>query len=203
VDNPNAIAQFLGQPLVWKALVCFLCGSIPFAVIAMWGTGVDIRTVGSGNPGFNNVLRVNKARAALTLAGDMLKGYLPLYFLWDPAAGVPHEGWLLAFAAVFGHCYSPFLKFNGGKGIATSAGVMLRLFPHWAAVGLLFFVLLRVTGSRARIREAGAIASVSTWAFFTLALFLFEGDPAPRNSLLMTAFLAWRHKENFGRLVRG
>jgi len=186
-----------------EALVCFLAGSIPFAVIAMWGSGIDIRKVGSGNPGFNNVLRVNKPRALLTLAGDMLKGFAPLYFLWDPALEPQWQGWLYAFAAVFGHCYSPWLKFNGGKGIATSAGVMLRLFPMWALAGLAFFALLRLTGSRRKWREAGAVASVLTWVFFTAVVFLYEGQPAVRYSALMTVFLAWRHHSNIRRLFAG
>jgi glycerol-3-phosphate acyltransferase PlsY len=166
----------------------------------MWGSGVDIRKVGSGNPGFNNVLRVNKPRALLTLLGDMLKGFLPLYFFWDPAIEPEWQGWLYAFAAVFGHCYTPFLKFNGGKGIATSAGVMLRLFPKWAIAGLAFFVLLRLTGSRLKWREAGAVASVLTWVFFTAVLWLYEGDTAMKHAALMTVFLAWRHKTNIRRL---
>jgi glycerol-3-phosphate acyltransferase PlsY len=186
-----------------QAFLCFLAGAIPFAVIAMWGSGIDIRQVGSGNPGFNNVLRVNKPRALLTLAGDLLKGFLPLYFFWDPAAEPQWQGWLYAFAAVFGHCYSPFLNFNGGKGIATSAGVMLRLFPKWALAGLAFFILLRLTGSRRKWREAGALASVLTWVFFTAVLWLYEGDLAGYHAALMTLFLAWRHQSNIRRLFAG
>jgi glycerol-3-phosphate acyltransferase PlsY len=144
---------------------------------------------------------VNKGRATLTLLGDLLKGFLPLYFFWDPATEPEWQGWLYAFAAVFGHCYSPFLKFNGGKGIATSAGVMLRLFPKWALAGLAFFVLMRLTGSRLKWREAGAVASVLTWVFFTVVLWLYEGELALRNAALMTVFLAWRHKSNIRRLL--
>ena len=115
--------MMIDAKLAIEALVCFFAGSIPFAVIAMIGSGVDIRKVGSGNPGFNNVLRVDKKRAVLTLLGDVAKGYLPLLAFYQPDSDPAFHGWLFAFAAVFGHCYSPFLKFNGGKGIATSAGV--------------------------------------------------------------------------------
>jgi glycerol-3-phosphate acyltransferase PlsY len=183
-----------------EALVSFLIGSIPFAILAMAGSGIDIRTVGSGNPGFNNVLRVDKKRAIFTLAGDLGKGYLPLWIFYQPDLDPYFHGWLLGFAAVFGHCYSPWLKFNGGKGVATSAGVMLRLFPLWAAGGLTFFVLLRLLGSRRRWREAGAIASVSTWAFFSIVLYLNEGFFDGRNAALMTAFLTWRHQSNIRKL---
>ncbi len=189
--------------LAIEALVCFLSGSIPFAVIAMLGTGVDIRTVGSGNPGFNNVLRVDKKRAILTLLGDVAKGYLPLLAFYHPQQDPAFHGWLFAFAAVFGHCYSPWLKFNGGKGIATSAGVMLRLFPLLALWGLGFFVALRVLGSRLKWREAGATASVSTWLFFTFLMYLYVDEFAVRMAAMMTVFLAWRHKSNIRRLFAG
>jgi glycerol-3-phosphate acyltransferase PlsY len=193
----------IDSTIALEAFVCFLAGAIPFAVIAMWGSGVDIRKVGSGNPGFNNVLRVNKPRAVLTLLGDMLKGFVPLYFFWDPATEPQWQGWLYAFAVVFGHCYTPLLKFNGGKGIAASAGVMLRLFPKWAVAGLAFFLLLRLTGSRRKWPEAGAVASVSTWLFFTLVMWLYEGEPAARYAFLMTVFLAWRHRSNIRRIFAG
>ncbi len=183
-----------------EALACFLIGSIPFAVLAMLGSGIDIRKVGSGNPGFNNVLRVNKPRAVLTLLGDMAKGFVPLLLFYDSAVDPQWHGWLFAFAAVFGHCYSPFLKFNGGKGIATSAGVMLRLFPLWAALGLLFFVVCRLLGSRQGWKEAGATASLLTWVFFTLVLFVRETPLDAKNAALMTVFVAWRHKDNIRRM---
>ncbi|MDA1313209.1 MAG: glycerol-3-phosphate acyltransferase [Acidobacteria bacterium] len=187
---------------ILRMLGCFLIGSIPFAVLAMIGTGIDIRTVGSGNPGFNNVLRVSKARAILTLIGDLGKGFFAVWVFLrveDPAL----YGWLFGFMAVFGHCYSPFLKFNGGKGIATSAGVMLVLFPAWAAAALVFFAALRLLGSRLKWREAGMIASVSTWLFFTLVMALLAGGPDVRNAALMTVFLAWRHQRNFRNLFTG
>ena len=186
--------------LIIEALVAFLIGSIPFAVLAMLGSGIDIRKVGSGNPGFNNVLRVNKPRALLTLAGDMLKGYAPVAIFYQPDVDPYFHGWLLGFAAVFGHCYSPFLKFNGGKGIATSAGVMLRLYPLLAVAGLVFFVTVRVTGSRFRVPEAGAIASIATWLFFALLMYLYAGPFALRMALTMTVFLTWRHKSNIRNL---
>jgi glycerol-3-phosphate acyltransferase PlsY len=185
--------------LALKMLVCFLAGSIPFAILAMMGSGIDIRRVGSGNPGFNNVLRVSKPRAILTLIGDMGKGFLPVWLLTQPG-GPEFHAWLFGFAAIFGHCYSPWLKFNGGKGIATSAGVMLAIFPRWAALALLFFVVVRLLGSRGKWREAGMIASISTWVFFTLLMFLYGAPMAARNAALMTVFLAWRHQQNFRNL---
>ena len=182
-----------------RILGCFFVGAIPFAVLAMMGSGVDIRQVGSGNPGFNNVLRVSKPRAVMTLIGDLGKGYLAVWLF--PQPGDPQAyGWLFGFVTVFGHCYSPFLKFNGGKGIATSAGVMLKMFPQWAAPCLVFFVAVRLLGSRLKWREAGTIASIATWILFAILMGAWVGGSHTQNALLMTLFLTWRHKQNIRNL---
>jgi acyl phosphate:glycerol-3-phosphate acyltransferase len=193
-------------PIVFRLLVCFAIGSIPFAVISMLGTGIDIRKVGSGNPGFNNVLRVSKGRAVLALIGDVGKGYLALWLVYRlfhlPGDGIG-MGWLYGFAAVLGHCYSPFLKFNGGKGIATSGGVMLVLYPVWAATALTYFTVARITFGKLHWREAGTGASLTTWSLFTVLMFFFVGRPDALWSLLMTLFLTWRHKANLRRIFGG
>ena len=106
-----------------RVLIAFLAGSIPFAVLAMRGTGVDIRRAGSGNPGFNNVLRFSKWRALVTLIGDAGKGVLAVWLCLQPGDS-PATGWLYGFAVVLGHCFSPWLKFNGGKGIADRKSVV-------------------------------------------------------------------------------
>lgn len=180
----------------------------------MLGTGIDIRRVGSGNPGFNNVLRVSKSRAVIALVGDMGKGCLALWLalrVWPIHGSLPGApgwlesgvllGWLYGLAAIFGHCFSPFLRFNGGKGIATSGGVMLVLYPGWAAIALGYFTLARVGGGRLKWREAGTIASLTTWALFTLMMLVFVGVPDAICSALMTLFLTWRHKQNLRRLA--
>jgi acyl phosphate:glycerol-3-phosphate acyltransferase len=177
-----------------------LLGSIPFAVLTMTGSGVDIRQVGSGNPGFNNVLRVSKWRALLTLIGDMGKGFLAVWLAGHGASGVG-LGWLFGFGAILGHCYSPFLKFNGGKGVATSAGVMLVLYPPWAAAALALFTVVRLSGSRLKWKEAGAIGSLAAWAAFTLLMLAFMGREEALMAALMTLFLAWRHKKNLQNLL--
>jgi len=188
-------------PAFLRILVCFLVGSIPFAVLAMIGSGIDIRRVGSGNPGFNNVLRVSKGRAVLTLIGDVGKGALAVWLVRHGADGIAF-GWICGFATVLGHCYSPFLKFSGGKGIATSGGVMLVLYPIWAALALIFFAMTRVAGSRLALKEAGMIASMSTWVLFTFLMLVFVGRPDAIYAAMMTAFLAWRHKKNFQNLTK-
>ncbi|HYM11888.1 MAG TPA: glycerol-3-phosphate acyltransferase [Bryobacterales bacterium] len=186
--------------LLIRLLLCFLAGSIPFAVLAMLGTGIDIRRVGSGNPGFNNVLRVSKGRAVVTLAGDLGKGLLAVWLCLRPGDATL-TGWLYGFAAVLGHCYSPWLKFNGGKGVATSGGVMLVLYPPWAAAGLGVFAMVRIAGSRLHWKEAGAIGSLAAWAGFTLLMLIFVGRNDALLAAVMTLFLAWRHRKNFQNLL--
>ena len=183
-----------------KLLASFGIGSIPFAVIAMWGSGSNIRDIGSGNPGFNNVLRFSKKRALISLVGDTGKGFLAVWLFYDPA-GIVNFGWLFAVGAIFGHCYSPWLRFNGGKGIATSAGAMLAIYPGVAAAALAFFVASRLIGSWFGVKERGAWASLLTWVFFTGLTHAMEGMPHTFYAALMTGFLMWRHKANIRRMV--
>jgi acyl phosphate:glycerol-3-phosphate acyltransferase len=202
--------EILSNPSLWGAialrlLACFALGSIPFAVVAMAGTGIDIRRVGSGNPGFNNVLRVSKLRAVVALVGDVGKGVLAIWLVWrvwpvSPESGIV-LGWLFGFAAVLGHCYSPFLKFNGGKGIATSGGVMVILYPWLAAVAMAFFMAARLAGSYLKWSERGMIASLASWVLFTVMMFLLRGPTDGGLAAGMTLLLAWRHRKNFQNLI--
>jgi len=198
------------MPILVRCLACFAIGSVPFAVFSMLGTGIDIRKVGSGNPGFNNVLRVDKRRAVLALIGDMGKGYAAVWLVWRlfPVPSIPHNldlvalGWIYGFAAVLGHCYSPFLKFNGGKGVATSGGVMLALYPRWAAIALVYFTVARIVLGKRKMREAVTIASLTTWIVFTILMLSFTGQQDTFYALVMTMFLIGRHKKNLAALLR-
>lgn len=192
----------LAPALALRLLLCFALGSIPFAVVAMAGTGIDIRQFGSGNPGFNNVLRYSRWRAALTLAGDAGKGLAGVWLCTrpgDPAA----LAWACGLAAVLGHCYSPWLKFRGGKGIATAAGVMLWLYPAWAALAFALYALLRRIGSRRQWTESAALSSLSTCAVFVALLAAFESREAALCGAGLLAFILWRHKNNLLALSGG
>ena len=190
----------LDTQLILKLLASFAIGSIPFAVIAMWGSGTSIRNIGSGNPGFNNVLRFDKRRALVALIGDLAKGFVPIWLFYGPEHYI-NIAWLFGMGAVFGHCYSPWLRFQGGKGVATSAGAMLAMYPGVAALSLAFFVPVRVLGGRFKIREIGAWASLLTWVFFTVVIHFLSGMPHTKYAALMTVFLVWRHKSNIGRML--
>ena len=187
--------------LILQLLASFLIGSIPFAKLAMWGSGVDIRSLGSGNPGFNNVLRFSKPRSLIALVGDVGKGYLPVWLFYSPADQFVNMGWLFAMCAVFGHAYSPWLKFRGGKGIATSAGAMISIYPALSASALGVFVLIRVFGSVRKVSEGGAYASLLTWVYFTVAIHFQLGMPHTRYAILMTVFLFWLHRSNISRML--
>jgi glycerol-3-phosphate acyltransferase PlsY len=184
-----------------KLAVCFFAGSIPFAMISMWGTGVDIRKFGSGNPGFNNVLRYSKWRSALCLAGDAGKGLLAIWAC--TAAGDSfQQQWAYGLAAVAGHCYSPFLGFSGGKGIATAAGVMLFLYPAILAGCVAWYVALRVAGSKMGWKERGTIASLTAGCWFVAALLVARGWRMALPGLLLLAFVTLRHRKNFENMTR-
>src|SRR2546428_14168503 len=116
---------------VLKIIVSFLIGSIPFAKVATLGTGIDITKEGSKNPGFNNVLRVTKnwRRAGIALIGDIAKGYVAL-LLFGSAETSTVTLWLIGLAAAARRCRSPFLKFNGGKGVSSTVRALLILAPR-------------------------------------------------------------------------
>ena len=190
----------LDTQLLLKLVASFAIGSIPFAVVAMWGSGRNIRDIGSGNPGFNNVLRFDKRRALVALIGDLAKGFVPIWLFHGPEDYI-NFAWLFGMGAVFGHCYSPWLRFQGGKGVATSAGAMLAMYPGVAALSLAFFVPVRVLGGRLKIKEIGAWASLLTWVFFTVVIHFMSGMPHTKYAALMTVFLIWRHKSNIGRML--
>ncbi len=190
--NPALLAKLVG---------CFLLGSIPFAVISMWGTGIDIRKFGSGNPGFNNVLRYSKWRSALCLLGDAGKGLFAIWLCLEPGGSSLHA-WMFGLAAIAGHCYSPFLGFNGGKGIATAAGVMLWLYPTILLLCVVWYIALRIIGSKLGWKERGTIASLSAGCWFVAALLFTEGWEMAGLGLLLLAFVAVRHKKNFANMAQ-
>ena len=192
---PELTPEFL-----MRLLMCYAIGSIPFAVLAMQGTGINILQWGSGNPGFNNVLRYSKWRAVVTLLGDFGKGTLAIWLASRPGDANPTL-WTYGLAAILGHCYSPWLKFNGGKGIATSAGVMIKLYWFYALPVLVFFAILRVAGGKLGWREAGTIASLGAYALFVAVLFWREDMRSALFGLAFLALVTWRHRSNFQKLL--
>ncbi len=177
----------------------YLLGSVPFAIVSSRLFGLaDPRAYGSGNPGATNVLRSgNKAAAAVTLVGDCLKGAAAV---WIAAAlgFSAAEAALAGLAAFFGHVFSLFLRFNGGKGVATALGVLAGINP-WLALLCLAVWLLTALLSRYSSAAALAAALVSP-----LAGYFLVGDGVVVGVLaVMAAVLVWRHAANIRRLLAG
>ena len=162
----------------------------------MLGTGIDITKVGSKNPGFNNVLRVSsKWRAAIALAGDISKGYIALSLLARgdmPGAAV----WAIGIASVMGHCWSPFLGFNGGKGVATTVGVLLKLEPWITILCLPLYPILRFIGRKAGWKQEGAVASLSSMLVIAVLVLARRGMEAGILACVMLGIIVVRHAPN-------
>ncbi|THF61583.1 glycerol-3-phosphate 1-O-acyltransferase PlsY [Pseudothauera rhizosphaerae] len=177
----------------------YLLGSVPFAIISSRLFGLaDPRKYGSGNPGATNVLRSgNKAAALLTLVGDCLKGSAAVW-LAGALGFSGTEAALAGLAAFFGHVFSLFLRFNGGKGVATALGVLLGIHPWLALVCLGVWL---ATAVLSRYSSAAALAAALA---APLAGYLLLGTPAIVATLLvMAATLIWRHAANIRRLIAG
>jgi glycerol-3-phosphate acyltransferase PlsY len=179
--------------------VAYLIGSVSSAIIVCRLMGLpDPREQGSGNPGATNVMRIGgKKAAAITLLGDLLKGLIPVY--GANRLGVPVE--LLAatgIAAFIGHLYPIFFGFKGGKGVATTIGVLLGF--SWI-LGLAFvatWLLIYKLGKISSLSALSAAVLSPAYAWFIV------GHPALVGAVaLMAAVLLWRHKSNIQRLLAG
>ena len=188
--------------LVFKFLASFLIGSIPFAKVAMLGTGIDITKAGSKNPGFNNVLRVTKNwwRAGIALIGDIAKGFIALYLLSRGETSASSL-WLTGIAPVMGHCWSPFLGFNGGKGVAATVGVLLFLEPKITVVCLPLYPLGRAFGRKMGLKQEGAISSLTTMFVISIAVFVLRGAEAGIFAFIMFAIVVIRHIPNLREVM--
>ena len=181
----------------------YLLGSIPFAVVCSHLFGLaDPRSYGSKNPGATNVLRSgNKAAAALTLIGDLAKGWLAVVLArkYGPAYGLG-SGFvgLVALAVFFGHLYPIFLKFKGGKGVATAAGVLLALDPWLGLATLATWLLIAFT-----LRYSSLAALVAAAAAPLFAFFLWGGDVMLLAVGIIAMALIGKHWPNLQRLMGG
>ncbi|MDJ0642236.1 MAG: glycerol-3-phosphate 1-O-acyltransferase PlsY [Erythrobacter sp.] len=195
---------------VLAVLLGYLFGSIPFGLLLTKAAGLgDVRKIGSGNIGATNVLRTgNKGLAAGTLLLDLAKGFVPVFLAWQiwgfdsalhdtPDAALLEPVPLAALGAVLGHCFPVWLKLNGGKGVATNAGVAFGLaWPlglAYAVVWIGILVLVRISSL------AGMSAVVA--AAIAAALFLYTGFLPVLATIAVLIIVL--HRENLGRLARG
>jgi glycerol-3-phosphate acyltransferase PlsY len=189
-------------PLIF--VVCaYLIGSVSFAVLMSKAFGLaDPRSYGSGNPGATNVLRSGKkAAAALTLIGDAAKGWLAVFLAIRFA---PHDGQglmivaLVSLAVFLGHVFPIFLKFKGGKGVATALGVLLAI-SLW--MGL--FVLFTWVVVAAVFRYSSLAALVAAIAAPVFAMLTHLRPELVLATAIMSMLLIWRHKSNTQNLMTG
>ncbi|MET3711382.1 glycerol-3-phosphate acyltransferase PlsY [Sphingomonas trueperi] len=177
-------------------LLGYLLGSIPFGVLLTRAAGAgDLRQIGSGNIGATNVLRTGrKGLAAATLLLDMAKGAVAVLLA---AAFLPGTAALAATAAFIGHCYPVWLKFRGGKGVATLMGVVLALYwPSglvYAAVWLGLLATVRISSVSGMAAAVSAPVSAAFFGRLDLVLML----------LALALIVLWKHRENIDRLLSG
>jgi len=181
----------------------YLIGSLSFAVIVSRVMGLsDPRSYGSKNPGATNVLRSGSRVAAVsTLALDALKGYVPvmLALVFGPGLGIGELGVaFVGLAAFLGHLWPVFFRFQGGKGVATAAGVLLALNPGLGAATLLSWVLVALFF---RYSSLAAIVAAVFAPFYQLLI--WGAQPAMAAIVPMCLLLIWRHGPNIKKLMAG
>jgi glycerol-3-phosphate acyltransferase PlsY len=164
--------------------------------------GIDLRTRGSGNLGATNTFRVLGWKAAApVVVFDVLKGWLPVW-LFPRLLAQPDFTWMLLFgsAAIVGHVFSIWVRFRGGKGVATSAGVFLALAP-WAL--LVVTVVFAGLALATRIVSVGSLGAAAVLPVAVALTPHAGGRTLVAFSALLAAFVIWAHRSNLGRLLRG
>ena len=176
----------------------YLIGSIPTGLLLGKAYGVDVRKEGSGNIGATNLYRtVGRKVGIITLIGDCLKGLLPVVLVKFSALPPEFAAWV-GLAAFCGHVFSVFLKFKGGKGVATALGVFLALAPLAVAIAVTLFAVLMVVW---RYVSLGSIAAA---AVMPLAVYFLGGSRTVTTVTLIIALIVIaRHHENIKRLLSG
>jgi len=183
--------------LIAAFVVGYLVGSIPFGVlVARFFNLGDLRQIGSGNIGATNVLRTgNKLAAATTLLLDALKGALPVAIFLNMYGDL--AGQAAGLGAFLGHCFPIWLRFRGGKGLATWFGIMLAIHPlTWVALCLTWLAAALLT----RISSVGALATAASGPLW---LFLFGRWEAVLLAIILGALVWLRHLTNIRRILRG
>lgn len=181
-------------------VTAYVMGSIPTSYIMGRLHGIDLREHGSGNLGGTNAYRVMGAAAGVPVVlVDVTKGFVPAYFfpLWDGSA-IGDLALLYGLAAISGHVWSIFMRFRGGKGVATGAGVLVALAPTSALIGLLVWIGV------VSIARYVSVASITAATLVPLAAWITDES---RSTVLFCAAIAifvwWTHRDNLKRLAGG
>lgn len=197
--------EFLLNENIQFYLLAYLVGGIPFGLLlAKIYTSVNIMEEGSGSIGATNVLRVLKDKdpalakklSIMTLALDALKGVFVL--LIAQALGAEDAVlWAIAVLAVVGHCFSPYLKLEGGKGVATGMGVSFYMLPIETLIGVVVWFILAKTVRVSSLSSIGGLAAVLI-SFYTI-----QPNVAHAPMILIAFFIFYKHIPNFIRLFKG
>ncbi len=176
----------------------YLLGSIPTGLLLGKLAGIDVRKEGSGNIGATNLYRtVGRKVGVLTLVGDCLKGMIPVLLAKYYALPIEHVAWI-GLAAFFGHVFSLFLRFKGGKGVATALGVFLALSPLAVCAALGVFIVLML------IWRYVSLGSVAAAAVMPVAIMLMGSDRAlVIVTMIIAVIVIIKHHENIKRLLAG
>lgn len=183
---------------LFMLLFAYLLGSVPTGFLLGSLYGVDVRQAGSGNVGATNVARVvGKTQGLATLLGDVAKGFIPAFFSLQLGLDTGVAA-LAGLAAFLGHLYPVFLRFQGGKGVATALGVFLALAPIVTGFLVLVFLVIVILSRMVSLGSlvTALLAPMVFW-FFSGSLSLFG------SSVLISLFIIIRHRENIQRLIAG
>jgi glycerol-3-phosphate acyltransferase PlsY len=193
--------------LIPAAILSYLIGAIPFSLLIARAHGVDVRKVGSGNVGATNVLRsVGKAAGITALLLDVAKGFGPTYLIPLAFANCADVGdapllpIICALSAICGHVWPVYLKFRGGKGIATSAGSLIALAPTAVLIGLIAWIIVLFGSRYVSLASIAAAAVIPGVAWY---LYSPEGMLLPCTLTVMGIMAILKHRSNISRLLSG
>lgn len=184
--------------VVWL-LGAYLVGSVPFGFLIGKMRGVDVRTVGSKNIGATNVFRtVGKKWGLLAFLCDFLKGFLPTFAAKTFAAGAEWLPIAVGLSCVVGHTLTVFMKFRGGKGVATAFGMLVALMPGLVGIAFLVFIALFASTNYISLGSCGAATFLAVSIWFYPAIVAVKVIVS-----LIGIFVVVKHKSNISRLLKG
>lgn len=187
------------KPILYLLIpIAYIIGSIPFGILVAKAKGIDLQSVGSRNIGATNVLRTaGKLPAVLTVLGDSLKGAVLVMLCRVMNGGELLEG-MTGISAILGHLYSIFLSFKGGKGVATSFGVLIAYSPLPALISIIVWILT------ALLTRYSSLAAITTFVSLPLVFILFNASEIKISFAVVLAILIiLKHRDNIKRLLNG
>lgn len=192
------------QIVLWL-LAAYLIGGIPFGFIIGKCRGVDVRTVGSKNIGATNVFRtVGKKWGFLALFLDMMKGFGPTYAATCVFGNAHWLPLVVGVTCAVGHMLTPYMKFKGGKGVATGAGMLFGLVPGLMGITFLVFVVLFACSNYISLGSCGAATFIGIMIWIPVLGYPgYANLPQAILVTLIAAFVVYKHRANIGRLIAG